>query len=71
MKIHNKTGYAYGYLTDSAYIINKKTNQEFLITATIHVNKNKIYNDGMYEYDAVGIPFLAALGRQLIREYSK
>ncbi len=66
LEIHNKIGSAYGYLTDSAYIINKKTNQEFLITATIHVNKNKIYNDGVYEYDDLGIPFLAALGRKLI-----
>ena len=71
LKIHNKIGSAYGYLTDSAYIINKKTDQEFLITATIHVNKNKIYNDGIYEYDVVGIPFLAALGRKLILEHSK
>lgn len=68
LKIHNKVGYAYGYLTDCAYIINNKTNKEYLITATIHVNENQIYNDGVYEYDTVGIPFLAALGRFLVLE---
>ncbi len=68
LKIYNKVGYAYGYLTDCAYIVNSKTKKEYLITATIHVNKNKIYNDGIYEYDDVGIPFLAALGRQLVLE---
>ena len=31
-------------------------------------NKNQIYNDGVYEYDTVGIPFLAALGRKLVLE---
>ncbi len=56
-EIHNKIGSAYGYLTDSAYIINKDTNQEFLLTATIHVNKNQIYNDGVYEYDTIGYRF--------------
>ena len=66
LTIYNKVGYAYGYLTDCAYIINQKTNKEYLITATIHVNKNQIYNDGVYEYDTVGIPFLAALGRLLV-----
>ncbi|WOD44888.1 serine hydrolase [Hwangdonia lutea] len=66
IKIYNKVGNAYGYLTDCAYIINEKTKQEFLITATIHVNKNQIFNDNNYEYDTVGFPFLAALGRQLI-----
>ncbi|OBX26081.1 beta-lactamase family protein [Gelidibacter algens] len=68
LKIHNKVGYAYGYLTDCAYIINTKTKKEYLITATIHVNKNQIYNDGVYEYDTIGIPFLAALGRKLVLE---
>lgn len=66
LKIYNKVGYAYGYLTDCAYIVDSKTKKEYFITATIHVNKNRIYNDGIYEYDTVGIPFLAALGRQLV-----
>jgi len=65
--IYNKVGFAYGYLTDCAYIVNNKTNKKYIITATIHVNENQIYNDGIYEYEAVGIPFLAELGRQLIK----
>ena len=60
-------GYAYGYLTDCAYIVDKKKNKEWLITATIHVNDNQIFNDDKYEYDNIGIPFLAELGRQLIK----
>lgn len=67
IKIHNKVGNAYGYLTDCAYIINEKTKKEYIITATIHVNKNQIFNDNVYEYDTVGFPFLAELGRQLIK----
>jgi len=67
LKIFNKVGYAYGYLTDCAYIKNTKTGIEFLLTATIHVNKNKIYNDDTYEYDEVGIPFLAQLGREIYK----
>lgn len=67
IEIYNKVGYAYGYLTDCAYIINKKTNKEFIITATVHVNENQIFNDNIYEYDSIGIPFLAELGRQLTK----
>lgn len=66
IEIYNKVGYAYGYLTDCAYIKNKKTNREYIITATIHVNKNRIFNDGVYETETIGIPFLAELGRQLV-----
>ena len=66
IEIYNKVGYAYGYLTDCAYIKNKKTNREFILTGTIHVNENQIFNDDTYEYETIGIPFLAELGRQLV-----
>ena len=66
LEIYNKVGYAYGYLTDCAYIKNSKTNKEYIISATIHVNKNGIFNDDDYEYESIGIPFLAELGRQLV-----
>lgn len=65
IKIYNKVGYAYGYLTDCAYIKDAKNNVEFMVTATIHVNRDGIFNDDVYEYDSIGIPFLAELGRQL------
>ncbi len=63
--IRNKVGFAYGYLTDCAYITDTESNIEFFLSATIHVNENQIYNDGVYEYDSIGIPFLAELGRQV------
>lgn len=63
IKVHNKVGYAYGTLTDCAYFVDKKNNVEFILSATILVNDNQIFNDGNYEYDEIGIPFLAELGR--------
>lgn len=65
IKIYNKVGFAFGTLTDCAYISDTKNDIDFLLTATILVNKNTIFNDDIYEYDSVGIPFLAELGRQL------
>ncbi|PIF00206.1 MAG: hypothetical protein CR994_07005 [Maribacter sp.] len=65
MEIQNKVGHAYGTLTDCAYINDTKNNVEFLLTATILVNKNGIFNDNVYEYDSIGIPFLAALGKEV------
>lgn len=66
-KIYNKVGYAYGTLTDCAYITNSKNNVEFILIATILVNKNQIFNDNNYEYDEIGIPFLSALGKEIYR----
>lgn len=65
IKIYNKVGFAYGTLTDCAYIVDTKNDVEFMLTGTILVNKDGIFNDNQYEYDEVGIPFLAELGRQL------
>ena len=68
IKIYNKVGYAYGTLTDCAYIVDKQNGLEFFLAATLLVNENQIFNDGAYEYDSIGIPFLAELGR-LIYQY--
>ena len=65
IRIYNKVGFAYGTLTDCAYITDTQNEVEFMLTATILVNKNGIFNDDTYEYDEIGIPFLAELGRQL------
>ena len=65
IKIYNKVGYAYGTLTDCAYILDSKNKVEFMLTATILVNKDGIFNDNIYEYDDIGIPFLAELGREI------
>ena len=68
IEISNKVGCAYGYLTDCAHIRDTQNDIEFFLTATIHVNRNQIYNDGNYEYETIGLPFLAELGR-LIYQY--
>jgi beta-lactamase class A len=65
IKIYNKVGYAYGTLTDNAYIQDTKNNIDFMLTATILVNSDEVFNDDAYEYEEVGIPFLAQLGREL------
>lgn len=63
VRIYNKVGFAYGTLTDCAYITDRENDVEFLLAATILVNENGVFNDDRYEYEEVGIPFLAALGR--------
>lgn len=65
IKIYNKVGVAYGTLTDCAYIIDSENKSEFIVSATLIVNRDKVFNDDNYEYDTVGLPFLAELGRQL------
>ncbi len=63
LKIYNKVGDAYGFLTDAAFFENEKEDVRFFLSATIHVNKDGIYNDGKYEYTEIGWPFMKQLGR--------
>jgi hypothetical protein len=65
IKITNIVGQSYGFMVDCAYIINKKENIEFMLSAVIYTNHNEIINDGKYEYNTIALPFLAELGRQI------
>ena len=68
IRIFNKVGDAYGFLTDIAYITDKKNNVEFMLSATISCNSDGIYNDDKYDYETIGYPFMKQLG-QLIYDY--
>ena len=63
IRIFNKVGDAYGFLTDVAYIADFKNNIEFMLSATIYCNSDGIFNDDKYDYDTIGYPFLKNLGR--------
>jgi beta-lactamase class A len=65
IRIFNKVGDAYGFLTDVAYVVDYENKVEFMVAANIHVNANQVYNDGVYEYDTIGFPVLAQIGRIL------
>jgi beta-lactamase class A len=65
IEIYNKVGYAYGTLTETAFIKDTKNGIQFLLSATILVNENRVFNDDIYEYETVGVPFLAQLGREV------
>ncbi len=68
IRIFNKIGLAYGFVTDMAYIVDFDKNIEFVLGAVIYVNENEILNDGIYEYDTVAFPFMRDLG-QLLYDY--
>jgi hypothetical protein len=63
IRIFNKVGDAYGYLIDNAYFKDSKNNIEFLLSAVIYCNSDGVFNDDKYDYDKIGFPFMAELGR--------
>jgi len=67
IRIFNKEGDAYGFLTDAAYIVDFKNNIEFMLSATILCNSDGIFNDDHYDYETVGYPFLKNLGEVIYK----
>ena len=63
IRIFHKSGEAYGFLTDVCYVVDFKNNIEFMLSATIHCNRDGIYNDDKYDYESTGLPFLKNLGQ--------
>jgi hypothetical protein len=63
IRIFNKVGTSYGFLTDIAYVADLRNSVEFMLAATIYVNADGILNDNRYEYDETGMPFLSKLGQ--------
>ena len=69
IRVYNKIGQAYGTSIDNGLIKNYQDNIEFILTAIIYTNKNKIINDNLYEYDEIAIPFLAKLSKAIYQEF--
>ena len=68
IRVFNKVGWAYGFLTDVSYIVDFKHQIEFMLTATVYINEDGILNDNMYEYQSLGFPFLYQVG-QTVYQY--
>jgi hypothetical protein len=67
VRVFNKVGWAYGFLTDVAYVADFHKGVEFMLAATLYVNSNNILNDSTYDYETVGWPFLYQLGQTVYR----
>ena len=65
VRVFNKVGWAYGFLTDVSYVADFKNGVEYMLSATVYVNSDEVLNDGKYEYTTVGWPFLYQLGQTI------
>ena len=65
IRVFNKVGWAYGFLTDVSYIVDFKNHIEFMLTATVYANEDGILNDDVYEYETIALPFLYRVGKDI------
>lgn len=69
LRIENKVGLAYGFLIDSARIIDVRENREFFMTAVMYVNSDGVLNDDRYDYETLGLPLMADLGEAAAKRF--
>ncbi len=62
IRVFNKVGDAYGFLTDVAYVIDTDKKIEFMLSATILCNGDGVFNDDIYDYETIGFPYMKNLG---------
>ena len=65
VRVFNKVGWAYGFLTDASYVVDFKNKIEYMLSATIYVNSDGILNDDKYESETIGHPFMYQLGQTM------
>ena len=63
IRVFNKVGWAYGFLTDVSYVLDTKNNIDYMLSATIYVNSDGVVNDSKYDEESVGFPFLNQIGK--------
>ncbi|WP_207511442.1 serine hydrolase [Longitalea luteola] len=68
IRVFNKTGWSYGFLTDVAYIVDFRNKVEFMLSGNIYVNSDGVLNDDKYEYEETGYPFFKEVGN-IIYQY--
>lgn len=61
VRIFNKVGQAYGFVTDCSYFADTINKVEFFLSCSIYVNKDEILNDDVYEYETIAMPFFRNL----------
>lgn len=66
VRIYDKVGQSYGWLSDVAYIEDAQSGATFFLAAVLAVDLDGTLNDGHYAYDEIGLPFLTALGRVIL-----
>lgn len=70
-RVYDKVGGAYGFLTNTAYVVDEKTGIEFLLSATVYCNSDGILNDDRYDYEQTGYPFMRSLARLIYEQEKK
>lgn len=67
LRVYGKSGQAYGFTLDNAWVVDTAGDRSFFLAAALYTNADGVLNDDLYDYDTVALPFLADLGEAVAR----
>jgi hypothetical protein len=67
LRVYDKSGQAYGFTLDNAWVVDTVTGRSFFLAAGIYTNADGVLNDDRYEDATVGQPALAAIAEAVAR----
>lgn len=67
LTIASKSGRAFGFVVDNAYVVDRKSGRSFFLTVALYANANGRLNDDHYEYGSFAYPVIADVGEVAAR----
>jgi len=67
LRLYDKSGQAYGFTLDNAWVVDAGTNKSFFLAAALYANEDGVLNDDLYDYDTVALPALADIAEAVAR----
>lgn len=68
LRIRSKNAQSYGWIGDSAFIVDEQAGRACALTALAFVDRDGVLNDGTYDYAGTGRPFLREVGSALWKD---
>lgn len=67
LTLASKSGRAYGFVVENAYVADARSGRAFFVAAVLYVNPNGRVNDDTYPYEESALPALSEIGEVVTR----
>lgn len=61
VRLYGKSGQAYGYLNDAQALFDTQSGKLTVVSTSVYVNADGVFNDDAYEYEQIALPMFSAI----------
>jgi hypothetical protein len=67
LRVYDKSGQAYGFTLDNAWVVDAGGGKSFFLAAALYANEDGVLNDDHYDYETIALPILADVAEAVAR----